>query len=122
MGDKKVLICGDRNWSEREPIRSYLCKLQDWGFGTVIEGEARGADTIAREEAERMGFQVIEFPAHWEKYGRAAGPIRNREMLDQQPALVIAFHNNLSQSKGTQDTVEEARRRGIQVIVYPERR
>lgn len=122
MDNKKVLICGDRNWSEREPIRSYLCKLQDWGFDTVIEGEARGADTIAREEAERMGFQVIRFPAHWERYGRAAGPIRNREMLDRQPALVIAFHDNLSQSKGTQDTVEEAMRRGIQVIVYPERR
>jgi len=119
---RKALICGDRNWTEGEPIRAYLCKLQDWGFSIIIEGEAPGADILAREEAEQMGFTVMKFPAHWEKYGRAAGPIRNREMLDQQPALVIAFHDNPSQSKGTRDTVEEAMRRGIQVIVYPERR
>ena len=59
----KVLICGDRNWPDRDAIRSWLSKLQDWGYTTVIEGEARGADTIAREEAEKAGFCVLRFPA-----------------------------------------------------------
>jgi hypothetical protein len=115
----KVLICGDRYWTGRLPIRSWLCKLQDWAYDTVIEGEAPGADSIAREEAEQMGFKVLKYPAEWGRYGRAAGPIRNRQMLDEKPDLVLAFHADLSRSRGTRDTVEEARRRGIMTIVVP---
>ena len=113
----KVLICGDRNWKDRETIRSWLSKLQDWGYTEVIEGEARGADTIAREEADRMGFTVDPYPANWGKYYRAAGPIRNREMLDQCPNLVLAFHSDISKSKGTANCIKEARKRGIEVKV-----
>lgn len=117
---RKVLICGDRNWINHESIRSWLSKLQDLGYDTVIEGEARGADTIAREEAEAMGLIVLKFPANWVKYGRSAGPIRNRQMLDQTPDLVVAFHGNIQASKGTADTMKEAMRRGIQVILVEE--
>jgi len=120
----KVLICGDRNWTSRELVRAWLHKLQALGYDTVIEGEARGADTIARGEAEQIGMNIMEsepgvkgFPAQWEKYGRAAGPIRNRQMLDQHPDLVVAFHHDIVHSKGTADTVSEARVRGIKVIV-----
>lgn len=113
----KVLICGDRHWTDRELIRSWLSKLQDWRYDTVLEGKANGADSIAGEEAKRMGMTVLEFPAEWEKYGRAAGPIRNRQMLDQLPDFVVAFHDDLSKSRGTADTVKEARKRGIEVMV-----
>jgi len=113
----KVLICGDRNWTNRETIRSWIATLQDWGYDTVIEGEARGADTIAAEEAVRAGMTVLRYPANWAGYGRGAGPIRNRQMLDQKPDLVVAFHPDLSKSKGTADTVCEAKRRSIEVVV-----
>ena len=120
----KVLVCGDRNWTDKEAVRSWLDKLQDWGYDTVIEGEARGADTIAREIAEELGMQVLNrdcntrgFPAQWTKYGKSAGPIRNREMLDRKPDLVLAFHADLSKSRGTADTVREAKRRGIETII-----
>jgi len=113
----KVLICGDRNWTDREKVRSWIAKLQDWGYDTVIEGEARGADTIAAEEAVRAGMTVCRYPADWARYHRSAGPIRNRQMLDQKPDLVVAFHPDLTKSRGTADTVREARRRNIDVIV-----
>ena len=93
---RKVLICGSRDWTAHEPIRAWLSKLQDMGFDTVIEGEARGADIIAREEAQLLGFTVMPFPANWRQFGRAAGPIRNRQMLDEQPELVLAFHEYIS--------------------------
>lgn len=111
----KVLVCGDRYWSDAFRTELRLKKLPP---GTVIiEGEARGADTIARDAALALGFEVRRFPADWKKYGRAAGPIRNREMLDQKPDLVIAFHSDLSKSRGTADTVREAKKRGIPVEV-----
>lgn len=58
-----------------------------------------------------LGFWVEDFPADWERNGRAAGPIRNRQMLDGKPDLVIAFPGG----KGTADMVAEAKRRGIAV-------
>ena len=113
----KVLVCGDRNWTDREAIRSWLSKLQDWGYDTIIQGHARGADKVSASEAKCMRLKVLTFPAKWEQYGRAAGPIRNQEMLDVgEPDLVVYFHNDLSKSKGTADMVRRAKKAGIEVI------
>jgi hypothetical protein len=114
----KVLVCGDRYWNNRILFWVRLTQLPE---GTVIiHGNAAGADTLAADVAKRHGFEVIAFPADWKRYGRAAGPIRNRQMLDEKPDLVIAFHNNLSKSKGTKDCVEEAERRGIDIEIISE--
>lgn len=115
MSNRFVLVCGDRNWHNREPIKRELSRLPP---GTIIvEGGAWGADTVARGVALELGFDVITVWANWRKHGRSAGPIRNRKMLNMKPRLVIAFHHDLSKSKGTADTVQEARKRGIKVIV-----
>jgi hypothetical protein len=115
---KKVLICGSRDWIDPEPIRSWLCKLQDWGYTTLIEGEARGADSIARDEAEKMGFVVLKFPADWDKYHKAAGPIRNAQMLKEgTPELVVAFSKNIVESKGTKNMVDQAIKAGVSTII-----
>ena len=111
----KVLICGDREWGNAETIMARMKLLPK--DSVIIEGEARGADKIAGECAGTLGLDVRKFPADWDKHGKAAGPIRNRQMLDQQPDLVIAFHENLDKSKGTADTVREAKKRGIPVEV-----
>lgn len=117
MATRTVLICGDRNWYDRKTITSWIAKLQDYGYDAIVEGEARGADRIAPHEARLAGMEVIAMPADWEKYGRAAGPIRNQEMLDiGAPSLVVFFHNDLSRSKGTADMVRRAERQGIPVI------
>lgn len=114
----RVLICGDRNWSDRKAIRSWLCKLQDWGYDTVIEGEARGADTIARDEAGLLGMTVLKFPAEWSQYHRAAGAIRNKQMLDEgKPDLVVAFHRNMEQSKGTKLMLKLAKDAGVETLL-----
>ena len=75
----RVLICGDRNWSDRKKIKKRLEQLLDEveEFITVIEGEARGADTLGREVAESLGLKVEKFPALWEIYGRGAGQGRH---------------------------------------------
>lgn len=113
----RVLVCGDRRWRDKNTILTVLARLSD--VDTVIEGEARGADTLAREVAEEYGISVLAFPANWNKYGRAAGPIRNKQMLDEgKPDLVIAFHNNITESKGTKNMLSQARERGIPTRLY----
>lgn len=114
----RVLVCGDRHWTDKDAIRSRLSKLQDAGYDTVIEGEALGADSIARDEARELGMAVLSFPANWAKYGRAAGPIRNKQMLDEgKPNLVLAFHGNIKESKGTKNMLIQAESQGIQTIL-----
>lgn len=109
----RVLICGDRGWTDKDAIRNVLAGLED--VTHVIEGEARGADTLAREVADEFGITVLPFPAKWTQYGRAAGPIRNKQMLDEgKPDFVIAFHNNITESRGTKDMLEQARKARVQ--------
>jgi len=111
----RVLICGDRYWTNAQAVCDRVTQLPE---GTVVvHGASRGADTLAGKAATARGLTVEEFPADWEKLGRAAGPVRNDKMLDTQPDLVIAFHAHLDRSKGTKHCVEEARRRGIEVEV-----
>jgi len=111
----KVVVCGCRNWKWFEIIYERLAKLPSNAL--IIEGGASGADRQARNAALEIGLEVVEFPAAWKKYGKAAGPTRNIKMLDTKPSLVIAFHNDIENSKGTKHTVAEARKRGIEVEI-----
>ena len=115
----RVLVCGSRYWTAREPIVAALRELP--AGTTIIHGAARGADRIAGEVATELGFEVIACPADWDTHGKAAGPIRNGEMLrDHQPDWVLAFTPNLEQSRGTRDMVVKARRAGLPVKVVTE--
>ena len=115
----KVLVTGDRNWTDEDFIRDSLTTLDviESSKVVLIEGEARGADKISAKIARELGWQVIPVPANWEKYGKAAGPIRNQEMLNMDPDLVIAFHDDLKNSKGTKDMVNRAQKKGVKVTL-----
>lgn len=113
----KVLVTGSRQYKNDETIFNALQKLNPQ-TDTIIHGGARGADTLAGFIAKELGFKVIEVPAQWTKFGRAAGPIRNQEMLDMEPELVLAFHENLEESKGTKDMVTRSKKKGVKVFFY----
>ena len=116
----RVLVCGSRDFQAGTGLFEALDMLHmEHELTLIIEGEAKGADTLAREWAEMRDIPVLKFPADWKKYGRAAGPIRNKQMLDEgKPDLVMAFPSNgLKNSKGTKNMVEQARAAGITTIV-----
>lgn len=111
----KILVCGDRNWRN---VFRILEVLSSWPKDSIIiEGGARGADTLARVVADKLNLEWIEVKADWQIYGKSAGPRRNRKMLDLDPDVVIGFHNDISSSKGTRDTLNEAVRRGIMTFL-----
>jgi len=120
----KVLICGGRdlnrhecnNWLDRN-LYDYLAdatgSYSSLTVSHIIQGGARGADEGAKDWAKSEGITCIEFPADWKAHGKAAGPIRNRKMLDQgKPDFVIA----LPGGRGTKNMVDQAISRGIAVI------
>lgn len=113
----RVLICGDRNWTDVNRIGRVLLTAFNTETDTIIHGAARGADTIAGVLAEWLGYSVEAYPADWEQYKRAAGPIRNQQMLDTGIDLAFAFHNDIENSKGTADMVKRLKEAGVEVHV-----
>lgn len=117
----KMLVCGDRNWKDKD----FMLRLLDdiliyFGITEIIEGCARGADRTAEEWAIEHDIPVRHFPAQWDTYGKSAGPIRNRQMLKEgRPDMVVAFHESLNTSKGTKNMVQIAQKEGIPVYIFP---
>lgn len=110
----RVLVCGGRNYSDRERVNAVLGKLHaEAGIDHLILGGANGADRLAMMWARRTGVPFQTFKADWENQGRFAGPARNQQMLDEgEPDVVIAFNGG----RGTADMVKKARRGGFKVI------
>lgn len=112
----RLLICGSRHWAKikyhRQIIRRELeALMKKREIELVVEGGAEGADTIGREEAWRQLLPVFTVNANWVYLGRKAGPIRNRLMtVHFQPNYVLAFHDNIDESKGTKNMLDLAKK------------
>lgn len=121
----RVLVCGDRNWANKESVFYELVNLLSYELQgdefVVITGACRGADWFAREWCElHQRTRLMEFPADWQKHGKAAGPIRNQQMLDEGvPDLVLAFHADITNSKGTLDMIHRANKARVPVHLIP---
>lgn len=109
----RVIVCGGRDYTDKEALWNYLdARFGPPGITTVISGMATGADSLASEYAEKQGLSLMKFPADWFQYGRAAGPIRNQQMIDEgKPDAVIAFPGG----RGTADMVRRAKKAGLPV-------
>ena len=110
----KVLVCGGRQYDDAGAVALRLSEIhRDHGITEIIEGGATGADTLARKFGESVGIPVRTFPADWGRHGRAAGPIRNLQMLKEgKPDLVVAFPGG----RGTANMVKQARAAGVKVL------
>ena len=118
----RVLICGNREWTHAAPIvnvlEGLLAFVEDQPL-VVIEGCATGADSIAHHwRRAHVDVTHEHYPADWARYRKAAGVIRNQQMLDEgRPDVVWAFHEDLTASKGTADMVRRARKAGVPTYV-----
>jgi len=70
---------------------------------TILSGHCSGVDMMAERYAAEKGYCLEVYPAEWRKYGKAAGPIRNRRMVEKSD-MVIAFWNG--SSKGTRNLIK----------------
>lgn len=105
----RVIVCGSREWSDREAIADRLFDLPPGS--TIVHGNAKGADRIAAQEGQKLGHLIEAHPADWERHGKSAGPIRNEHMASLGADLCLAFWDG--RSRGTADMVDRAERHGI---------
>lgn len=115
--NKRVIICGGRDFDDKQLCFSTLDRLVDKDC-EIISGHAKGADLFGEEYALTQGIAVTTFKPDWKRYGRGAGPVRNRQMLEyaaEQQAFIIAFWDG--KSKGTKNMIEQAKKAGIKVEI-----
>lgn len=108
----KILVCGGRDYCDQEAIKKKLTELYErHPNSTLVHGGAPGADSWSGYIGGTLGFTVECHTAQWAKYGKAAGPIRNQEMLDGGIDLVVAFPGG----RGTADMLDRARLTGVTI-------
>lgn len=116
-----ICVTGSRHWTNRYLLEAVLrLYLQADQRTRLHVGDARGADSIARELADTTGQLGNVYFANWKELGKRAGPERNLRMLEAaQPGLLIAFRlrDSPSGSRGTDHCIKAAKLRGIPTIV-----
>ena len=117
----RIIISGSRVYNDTEKmfgiLDKYLLTHHAPSDIIIVHGAANGADWLAGDWARQRGTHADIFPADWRKHDKAAGPIRNQQMLDAGCDGVIAFP--LSGSIGTYDMIERAKKAGKWVREIP---
>lgn len=111
----RVLVCGGRDFENAElldrKVREAIGHVR-MTPPVIIHGGAKGADTLAGDWAKVNGVECEVYPADWSKNGRAAGSIRNRQMIvEGRPDVVVA----LPGGRGTQNMVKQSIAAGLTI-------
>jgi hypothetical protein len=116
----RVLVCGGRDYEDYEGFKYILDGLLDLmnnlGETVLIHGGAKGADSMCDKYAkERFDITVERYPAQWIEYGKAAGFIRNKQMLvEGKPDCVFAFPGG----KGTDNMIQQALKAKVKILQF----
>lgn len=123
----RIIICGSREFNDYEK----LCRVMDNigihsiannDYVEIISGHCRGADMAGEKFATQYGYPLKVFEADWDTHGKAAGPIRNRQMAkyaaQADEGIVVAFP--IGSSRGTRHMVDIANQYGLEVYVIEE--
>ena len=103
------LVCGGRDFQDAELLHGIL---DDRPVTAIVQGGARGADSLASRWAKRNGIPDIKVDANWDFYGKKAGGLRNGWMLNFiKVDIVLAFPGGT----GTANMVKRAEAANIPV-------
>jgi hypothetical protein len=109
----RLLVCGGRDYTDRTRVFKALDTVNARrGISLLIHGGAPGADSLAGEWAKLRKVEVKVYPADWDTHGKAAGPLRNQQMIDDgKPDAVVSLPGGV----GTADMTQRAEAAGLKV-------
>ena len=115
---KRIVIGGCRDYNDYEAFKCFVDKcIEKMGEGcdiTVISGHCSGVDMMGERYAREKNFGLEIFPADWKRYGRAAGPVRNKQMVEACDSVIAFWDYN---SKGTKSLITYATKLGKDINV-----
>ena len=112
----KIAVIGSRGLSVGEERLGDALKTVD----EIVSGGAKGIDACAAEYARRNGIKLTEFLPQYERYGRAAPIVRNKEIVNYADKIVAFWDGR---SKGTLSVIKYARsqQKDCEVIIMPKK-
>jgi len=113
----KVIIAGSRSITDLEIVKSAIERAYLYSgilITEVISGCASGVDSLGESWAYLMKIPVKRFRPLWERYGKAAGKIRNGEMVKEAEAAIFVWDGK---SKGTKDCIDRAIQAGLKIHI-----
>ena len=115
----KLIIAGSRKFTDSglcQTIMTMLVMMADKCLNNdvdeIVTGGAKGVDHIGKCLAFYSKKPHKEFPADWDQHGKAAGPIRNRQMAEYGDALILIWDG---ESRGSASMKREAQKANIPV-------
>lgn len=97
----KLAIIGSRDFNDYTLLCNTLAPIQHQ-VTHVISGGAKGADTLAEVWASEFDKELVVYLADWKKYDKAAGMIRNKDIVSSAD-FVYAFWDG--KSPGTKNSI-----------------
>jgi hypothetical protein len=110
----KVIVAGGRDFTNYALVEEAI-KISGFEISQIVSGKAKGVDTLGEVWALANNVPVEAFPADWSQHGRAAGPIRNKQMAEYADALIAIWDG---ESKGTANMIQQARNKKLNVFIY----
>ena len=111
----KLAIVGSRTFVDYDFFKVHVDEvfsLENITF--IVSGGAKGADTMAETYGRKNAIPFIVFPANWNKYKKSAGPIRNKQVVDECDMMIAFLQDG---SRGTMNAIQQASKVGKKVIV-----
>ena len=117
----RIIVAGGRDFTDYALLSETLdviLKIYTLREVQIVSGCCRGADALGERYAREHGIPVVRFPADWQAYGKAAGPIRNRKMAEyasegEGEGVLVAFWDG--KSPGTASMIRLAEKYGLQI-------
>lgn len=107
----KIVIAGCRYYNNYYEAKDYIdfCirEIKKNNTIVILSGGCRGADAIGERYAIENGYEIRKFVANWDKYGKAAGPIRNEQMAIEADYIICFWDYK---SRGTKSMIENAKK------------
>lgn len=112
----KTAVIGSRTFDNYEQLKTILDNMGDKPT-EIISGGANGADALAERYAQENNLPLTIHLANWQAYGRAAGPIRNKQLIEDCEQVVAMWDG---QSKGTPHSIKIAQKlnRPTKLVIY----
>lgn len=110
----RTIIAGSRTANSIKDLIDAVEKC-DWSITTVVCGKAKGADHLGELWAIYHNIPIDYYPADWKKFGRSAGPRRNKQMSENADALIALWNGK---SKGTENMIKLATAKNLRIYVH----
>ena len=113
----RLAIVGSRNFGDQDVFDIQIANVIDlWGYhDEVVSGGSRGADSLGENWARIRNIPVMIYKPEWDKYGKSAGPIRNKYIIERS-THVLAFPSHAG--KGTQHSITLAQKTNKELVIH----